>query len=731
MPHSGRFQIRIVGPTGQRIERLDKVETVIGRSATADIMVPHPEVSRRHVTLRVEGAQVLIIDEGSKNGTFIDEQRLDPAMPRVWKEGQALRMGLAPERLTVEAVPVHNVGIEAPPPVDTQARSGTAKRGDLSREQTLSEVGVHPATSSKIQNNMVARAEVVSSNTGSGLSRGSKPSLVADLEQRMQELLARAENEARALKASAEKEIANMKAAAQREAAQFHEEAKAARLEKAKVESQLREIEAELRDRVDERKQNARAQAEAKLAVQNLETEYHRLQKARDQLSFKLAEELAELETKVAMAGAAVDQQTKELRSKAQKDSKEIIEKAKRHAELLIGEAEMKAKAQRDKLQVEMADARKQLELDLAEMKLKQTKEIKGAQDKEEARWQENRTQVAAAFLQEVRQKSEQLVYGTNLEGSIKLRLLTMIEDALYKHFLDGAEKPAPRVSEPAASPRPRPTGKMRANLTGSSSVSAATARDHEPDFEAITSGGIRIEAVEAAAAAAAAEKDDEEEPPAVPRFKFNLKIVGAAFAVIGASALGWMLKDAVMNGINDRTVASTPAKAVSRPPAPAPLPAETPPVEPVSPPPVAPPEPAPAVAASAAVPAAKTAPQQPVRAAVRPPPPDDPTDEIEEPSAYSWSEVVTSRKVRGWQSSSSKFMQRTLKVERRKISRYQLLESRLAAALSAVKGRAPASIRERTRIEEQFVKDARQLLGSAHLERLGEYRDYFMSKNQ
>ncbi len=655
MSQSGRFQIRIIGPSGDRIERLDKTEVVIGRSAQADIVVPHPEVSRRHVTLRIESGQVIITDEGSKNGTFIDEERLASGSNRPWQEGQTLRMGLSPERLVVERVADHRVGVETPPPVDSFENRTSTKTHAL-KDISLSQLSIHGVTATKANDLIVARSEVKPSTDSGKVPTESKPSLVADLERQMQDLLANAENEAKALRASAERECQSLKATAERDLQRFKDEQGVLKIEKSKLESQLREMETELRTRTEERKQSARENAEAKLAIQTAAKEVERLTKAKEQLGLTMGEELAALEAKLASATFEADNVTEGIRAKA-----------KRQADLLVSEAELKAKSHREKLQIEVADARRQLELDLADMKLKHTSEVKGAHDQQEAKWLKNRNHMVSNFLQEIRIKSETIVAG-DVDGVVKSRLLTSIEESLHRHFLDG---------EPPPTIRAVPSANLSVSrIPDSPRIAAAPV-----DYDVTNGGGIRI----------------ADELPLPPIRRFNIKVISvAAAAVLGIGGAWTMLGESAQK--LGRQIASQVSVQ------------------------------------SATQPSAQPAPQPhpPAAQVLNPPPPPQEVAPAEEVSnSRTWTEVVTSRKVREWQSASGRYLQKSLKVDRRNVTRFQILESQLASSLAAVDGRSPAGVRERARIEEQFLRDAGQLLGAGTLQKLAEFRDYFMSKNQ
>ncbi|MGE3917408.1 MAG: FHA domain-containing protein, partial [Hyphomicrobiaceae bacterium] len=62
----------------------------IGRSQASDVMLDHPQVSRLHVELFVDGASVRIEDKNSQNGTRVDGRAVQTA---TWLPGEALQIG--------------------------------------------------------------------------------------------------------------------------------------------------------------------------------------------------------------------------------------------------------------------------------------------------------------------------------------------------------------------------------------------------------------------------------------------------------------------------------------------------------------------------------------------------------------------------------------------------------------------------------------------------------------
>lgn len=71
----------------------DGTRVAIGRSSGCDVRLPDPSVSHRHATLRAQGAEYVLVDEGSSNGTFVGGVRLLPQTPRAVRSGDLVRLG--------------------------------------------------------------------------------------------------------------------------------------------------------------------------------------------------------------------------------------------------------------------------------------------------------------------------------------------------------------------------------------------------------------------------------------------------------------------------------------------------------------------------------------------------------------------------------------------------------------------------------------------------------------
>ena len=69
--------ILMAGPGQTKQVALGPHETRIGRAASNDIVVDMGRVSRVHALIAVDTAFVSITDLGSKNGTFVNGERID------------------------------------------------------------------------------------------------------------------------------------------------------------------------------------------------------------------------------------------------------------------------------------------------------------------------------------------------------------------------------------------------------------------------------------------------------------------------------------------------------------------------------------------------------------------------------------------------------------------------------------------------------------------------------
>ncbi|MCW2699276.1 MAG: domain containing protein [Blastococcus sp.] len=90
---SSALELRVVGgPDAGRTVPLGQGQHVLGRGAEATVRLDDPDVSRRHVAVRIGGGEITVEDLGSTNGSRLDSDELGPE-PRTWPPGAVLRLG--------------------------------------------------------------------------------------------------------------------------------------------------------------------------------------------------------------------------------------------------------------------------------------------------------------------------------------------------------------------------------------------------------------------------------------------------------------------------------------------------------------------------------------------------------------------------------------------------------------------------------------------------------------
>lgn len=87
----GRRRARPLVLWGERSFPLSEGENVLGRDEGLAVTLDWPGVSRRHARIVVSGSGAVLEDLGSKNGTFLREERL--AGPAPLADGDTFRLG--------------------------------------------------------------------------------------------------------------------------------------------------------------------------------------------------------------------------------------------------------------------------------------------------------------------------------------------------------------------------------------------------------------------------------------------------------------------------------------------------------------------------------------------------------------------------------------------------------------------------------------------------------------
>jgi pSer/pThr/pTyr-binding forkhead associated (FHA) protein len=98
--------VRTVGDDGVRLTFDGTQRVVIGRGAGSDVRLPDSSVSHRHATIRAQGAEFVLVDEGSTNGTFVGGIRIAAHTSRLVRSHDQVRLGRMWLELRLEQNPV-------------------------------------------------------------------------------------------------------------------------------------------------------------------------------------------------------------------------------------------------------------------------------------------------------------------------------------------------------------------------------------------------------------------------------------------------------------------------------------------------------------------------------------------------------------------------------------------------------------------------------------------------
>lgn len=111
--------IVVEGPLRDQQAVMHGEQLIIGRGPESDMVIPDRRVSREHVRLWREGARCMIEDLGSKNGTYVNGERLES--PRELRDGDEIQIALAVKLryigsdatvpLTIDEYPVWQTGL--------------------------------------------------------------------------------------------------------------------------------------------------------------------------------------------------------------------------------------------------------------------------------------------------------------------------------------------------------------------------------------------------------------------------------------------------------------------------------------------------------------------------------------------------------------------------------------------------------------------------------------------
>lgn len=117
----GEIRVVILADGDRGSHRLEKSETVVGRSSACDIRLAHGSLSRQHASFLRRAGRLYVRDLGSQNGTFVNETRLQRDAENELFVGDAVKLGQVPIRLEGAALAPRPAGLAVPSHTDVLA----------------------------------------------------------------------------------------------------------------------------------------------------------------------------------------------------------------------------------------------------------------------------------------------------------------------------------------------------------------------------------------------------------------------------------------------------------------------------------------------------------------------------------------------------------------------------------------------------------------------------------
>lgn len=126
-----QMQLKVVtgGHEGKLIS-VNHDKFLIGRSDECHIRPKSESISRRHCALVRKDGRILLIDLKSRNGTYVNDQKLDPSKAKILKNGDHIKVGKLEFIAVIEAGVSNVKKAEVKDVKDAAARTATAVAND-------------------------------------------------------------------------------------------------------------------------------------------------------------------------------------------------------------------------------------------------------------------------------------------------------------------------------------------------------------------------------------------------------------------------------------------------------------------------------------------------------------------------------------------------------------------------------------------------------------------------
>lgn len=133
-----QVQLKVLsGSSEGKLVPVTQEKFLIGRSDECQLRPKSDSISRRHCAIVLKDERVLLVDLKSRNGTIVNEKKLDPAKAKVLKHGDHIQVG----KLEFEIVIQVDIAKKKKPEVK-DVKEAAVRASESSSDSQLEEVDV-------------------------------------------------------------------------------------------------------------------------------------------------------------------------------------------------------------------------------------------------------------------------------------------------------------------------------------------------------------------------------------------------------------------------------------------------------------------------------------------------------------------------------------------------------------------------------------------------------------
>ncbi|MCC6510025.1 MAG: FHA domain-containing protein [Pirellulaceae bacterium] len=131
-----QIQLKVLsGSSEGKLVPVTQEKFLIGRSDECQLRPKSDSISRRHCALIQKDERLLLIDLKSRNGTIVNEKKLDPAKAKVLKHGDRIQVGKLEFEVVIQTAIAGKKKPEVKDVKDAAMRTADANTGDSRYEE--------------------------------------------------------------------------------------------------------------------------------------------------------------------------------------------------------------------------------------------------------------------------------------------------------------------------------------------------------------------------------------------------------------------------------------------------------------------------------------------------------------------------------------------------------------------------------------------------------------------